>query len=138
MNKVMDDFFEKWEQETIEWFEEMKGIRKELGDYNFSKEYKTKLSKINMMLIRYHPIEETKGLAKSIREIVAEDMVNKKAKVYAKVTKKVGEIKEVNLYCGEDGTPNGTITGTNGTVRIDTIIAGGYNVQCLHYRVLVK
>lgn len=29
------------------------------------------------------------------------------------------------------------IQGENGKCKIETIYAGGYNIQCLHYRVLV-
>ncbi len=137
-NKVMDEFFARWERETVEWFARMKAEAKEMGAYEFAKENKYGISKANLELIRFHPMATIKGHAHSIEEIVRLDMESKKAKVYNKVTKKVGEITEVNLYCGEDGTPNGTVTGTNGTVMINTIVAGGYNIQCLHYRVLVK
>lgn len=65
-------------------------------------------------------------------------MAYKKESLMTKIKNKVGEVMELDLHCGEDGTPNGTVTGTKGTVRISTIMAGGYNVQCLHYRVLVK
>jgi len=137
-NKVMNEFFEKWEQETIKWFEEMKTKCQEIGNYKFSKEYKNSLSKQNMELIRFVPIDDIQGMPKGIKSIIAEDMEIKKATIYAKVINKVGNILEVNLHGGEDGTPNGTIKGENGMVTISTIVAGGYNVQCLHYRVLVK
>lgn len=33
---------------------------------------------------------------------------------------------------------NGVVKGTNGTAEVTTVRAGGYNIQRLHYRVLVK
>jgi len=137
-NKVMDEFFARWEKETVEWFARMKAEAKEVGAYQFAKENKYGISKANLELIRFHPMTATKGHAYSIEEIVRLDMESKKEKVYDKVTKKVGEITEVNLHCGEDGTPNGMVKGTEGAATIRTIVAGGYHIQCLHYRVLVK
>ena len=57
----------------------------------------------------------------------------------ARVNKAVGIILEAKaLYVGVNGELNGYIKGEDGTCKIETIYAGGYNIQCLHYRVLVK
>lgn len=40
-------------------------------------------------------------------------------------------------YNGNRGM-DGTIAGTKGTVGISTILAGGYNIQKLHYRTLIQ
>lgn len=51
----------------------------------------------------------------------------------------VGEILDCsNLYIGSNGSINGIVIGTNAKARVETITAGGYNIQCLHYRVLVN
>lgn len=51
----------------------------------------------------------------------------------------VGEIQDCsNLRIGGNGSINGIISGTNGKARMETIMAGGWNIQCLHYRVLVN
>ena len=51
----------------------------------------------------------------------------------------VGNIIDAsNLRVGDNGSINGVIIGDLGRAQIDTIFAGGYNVQRLHYRVLVN
>lgn len=56
----------------------------------------------------------------------------------AKVTKITGKITDAsNLRIGHSGDINGIIIGENGKARIETIYAGGYNIQCLHFRCLV-
>ena len=55
-----------------------------------------------------------------------------------KVTAITGDITDISeLYIGSDGSLNGKIFGETGAAKVETIVAGGYNIQCLHYRVLV-
>lgn len=50
----------------------------------------------------------------------------------------VGKITDAeNLTIGESGDLNGYIIGTNGTAKVNTIGAGGYNIQCYHFRTLI-
>ena len=51
--------------------------------------------------------------------------------------KKVGEITEWKLWFTSKAL-NGYVTGTKGSATIETIIAGGWNIQRRHNRVLVK
>ena len=49
-----------------------------------------------------------------------------------------GEIESVELKWGKGGNLNGTATGKDGRKwKIETVLAGGYNIQCLHLRTLV-
>lgn len=50
-------------------------------------------------------------------------------------TGNVLEVKYANI--ANNGEINGVVIGESGSAEIRTIIAGGYNIQCLHYRVLV-
>lgn len=51
----------------------------------------------------------------------------------------VGTITDAsNLYVGAKGDLNGYIIGTKGTAKVQTIGAGGYAVQCFHFRTLIN
>lgn len=69
-----------------------------------------------------------------------ESMVQDKKDTFIKrVESKSGKIIDMNgLTLGEDGSINGKVIGDKKTVEVTTVFAGGYNVQCLHFRVLVK
>ena len=66
------------------------------------------------------------------------EVLSKKKTLFARLEKKAGNVLNANLNIGVNGEINGTITGDIATVKIETIYAGGHNIQCLHYRVLVK
>lgn len=51
----------------------------------------------------------------------------------------VGQITDAsNLCIGDKGDLNGYIIGTKGTAKVETIGAGGYNIQCFHFRTLIN
>ena len=70
---------------------------------------------------------------------IKEEKRRKKLFIIYKVKEKIGKVTDTgNLYIGNDGNINGRIIGEKGTCYLETILAGGYNIQCLHYRVLIK
>lgn len=51
----------------------------------------------------------------------------------------VGQITDAsNLKVGAKADLNGFIIGTKGTAKVETIGAGGYNIQCFHFRTLIN
>lgn len=51
----------------------------------------------------------------------------------------VGQITDAsNLKIGAKADLNGYIIGTKGTAKVQTIGAGGYNIQCFHFRTLIN
>lgn len=55
-----------------------------------------------------------------------------------RATKYVGQFTDVDhLKIGSNGSINGYIEGTNGKAKVETIWAGGWNIQCRHFRVLI-
>jgi len=54
-----------------------------------------------------------------------------------RVRQAVGDILEWRDLRRSGHALNGTVIGTKGACRIETVAAGGYNIQCLHLRALV-
>lgn len=55
-----------------------------------------------------------------------------------RINKVVGTITDATgLYIGSNGEVNGIILGTEGKAKVETIGAGGYNIQCFHFRTLI-
>lgn len=88
----------------------------------------------------YHmkPVSYTVDENKLIKTI-AQEKLNKYYDLCNRITAEVGEIIDASgLSIGnQKGELNGIVKGTEGTARVETISAGGYNIQCFHYRVLV-
>ena len=61
-----------------------------------------------------------------------DDIINRTNAITGTITDASG------LRVGEKGELNGYIIGERGTAKVQTIGAGGYNIQCFHFRTLVK
>ena len=71
------------------------------------------------------------------RELDKETKVKYDSLVF-KIQETVGTIIDVSgLYIANNGQINGIIKGKKGNARVETIEAGGYNIQRFHYRTLV-
>lgn len=57
--------------------------------------------------------------------------------LYRRVTKKVGDIVDYHDLYLNGPAINGVVVGERGTTRLETIMAGGYNIQRLHLRVIL-
>ena len=68
---------------------------------------------------------------------LVKDITNKYFHLIDKVTKYTGEITDASGLYIQVGDLNGIIVGVKGKAHIQTIGAGGYNIQCFHYRELV-
>lgn len=84
-------------------------------------------------IVGYHIDEEL------LKKEVAKEKKNKYFDLVNRITKVVGTIVDAsNLSVGNQrGELNGIVSGIHGKARIETISAGGYNIQKFHYRVLV-
>lgn len=76
-------------------------------------------------------------------EKLERDLKNEYNRKYDFIIERTNEIVKVitdasGLYIGSKGDLNGYIIGTNGTAKVQTIGAGGYNIQCFHFRTLIN
>ena len=76
---------------------------------------------------------------KKLRNVLDREAEDKYDFIIARTEKIVGEITDAsNLSIGYKGDLNGRIDGTDGSAWVETIGAGGYNIQCFHFRTLIK
>ena len=147
MNEIKE-FIEQWKIRAINYYhkaiEDYKKEKEELySKYSFYDDefYKAKRELFDKysLIVRdlasgYSPQDREERLLK----IIETEAIRKEKALIARVNKEVGTIvKALSLNVGVDGELNGIIQGETGTCKIQTIYAGGYNVQCLHYRVLI-
>ena len=140
MYNELDVFLENWKKELLTWYEGMKiEYRKNPSTKKMLVKFPD-LSKTDLTIIRERPVYKTENLSQSIQELLDKDFSQKRSRLIAKIESKLeSEIEEVRLHCEKDGNFNGFIKDTKGNVVVvDSILAGGYNIQKLHYRVLVK
>ena len=60
-----------------------------------------------------------------------DDLINRANRICGTITDATG------LKVGEKGELNGLIIGERGKAWVETIGAGGYNIQCYHFRTLI-
>jgi hypothetical protein len=82
----------------------------------------------------YYVIDEEKLTKHLKREAEAkyDDIINRTNKIVGTIT------DATHLHIGVKGDLEGYIIGDYGKAHVQTIGAGGYNVQCFHFRTLVK
>lgn len=82
-------------------------------------------------------------ILRSINETLLKKSLEKEAQakyedLCNRITSVVGEIEDVSgLHIAHTGQLNGVVKGSLGSAKVETIGAGGYNIQCFHYRTLV-
>jgi hypothetical protein len=74
-----------------------------------------------------------------LEKIVSYDVKVKREMFIDKIMAVIGTIKDLSgLKIGANGELNGIAIGVKCNAKVETIIAGGYNIQCEHFRVLVN
>lgn len=76
---------------------------------------------------------------KWLENLLEEERKHKLFDLIHRINAVVGSITNAeHLRINEKGNLDGIITGESGKAKIETIGAGGYNIQCFHYRTLVN
>jgi len=104
--------------------------------YEDKKEYiRLHVSNDVLSLKDYSPENRKKALNKMLEN----EVIRKRIDLYKRCSAVVGVITDASrLYNGNNLSINGVVIGENCSANVRTIEAGGYNIQVLHYRVLVN
>ncbi len=151
LNEVFADMDAKVLEQSKEW---AKGRAQAIRDFKASDEYKELRGNAWALYGKLHAIAGGKtwynvfngNSAAIIEEFVTKNCAAIAAKRNASIAKKlekagVTEVVSEEFHHTNDGFNGVFVVETNAgrkTVRVETIYAGGYNIQCLHLRVLVK
>ena len=74
-----------------------------------------------------------------LNKMLNQEADNKYDFIIERTNRIVGQITDAsNLSIGNKGDLNGRIDGPNGSAWVETIGAGGYNIQCFHFSTLIK
>lgn len=163
--KAIEDFLLNWKekarayymkeaQEYIDEYQRYKDTLDKLsnGDslYQYTKEwqegYNKETKRFNAWK-RAHVSAVTERVTNAYRKeidtemletIIHQEKVRKADSLMRRVADMVGEVTDASgLYIADNLELNGTVVGTKGSATVTTIYAGGYNIQCLHFRVLI-
>ena len=140
-------FLNDWKTEMIAYtydrIEKAKEARNDIPDFR-SVSYKEFHKAILDWNEEYRDVRDylgrtDKDMAEKIEKDINRDADMKYDMIVTKTLKICGTITDAtHLTIGNNGELNGYIKGTDGNAWVDTIWAGGYNIQCLHFRTLIK
>lgn len=91
---------------------------------------------------KWHHVTQFDHGAKTWEENLEKDLEIEKNRKYDDIIERtneiVGKIEDVSfLKINEKGNLDGYIEGSRGKAEVHTIGAGGYNIQCFHFRTLI-
>lgn len=162
---AITEFLDNWEQRMIEYYKDQYkeyGIayekrRRDIkayqdwrysdAGYNATKEERDKRSdQENKARKKFrddwmHVTQFNHG-SKSWEETMIDDLRAEKIRKYDDIIRRtneaIGQITDAGgLKVGKAGDLNGYLKGIRGRVSVETIGAGGYNIQCYHFRTLI-
>lgn len=125
MRLLQMQLVENWNDWDIQRRDKLKYEYNNLGYREFSKKYKRSqyefMSKTNEDIDR----ENNRDAADAVIDL------------YNRVNEITGEVLDWSHITCSGGGLNGVVIGKEGRAKVETIIAGGHNIQRLHIRVLV-
>lgn len=126
--RLQNELENSWNKNSFYWRDLYRSEYKKMDYKQFVTEYGYHAYKE-----RYLTDEQIKRKNKVAAQSYIIDLVNR-------VKAKVGTITDYSgIQLDSNGKSlNGTVKGTNGSAYVETIIAGGWNIQRLHLRTLVK
>lgn len=150
------NFLNKWADRVFDWYcTEFANYQVAFADYKMKiekledrytvsresyKEYKETKKKFDSRWNFLYPYIDSKRkldtekIHKELeqdKKVKYDDIVNRAIKICGTITDATG------LSVGAKGELNGLVIGDRGRAYIETIGAGGYNIQCFHFRTLI-
>lgn len=135
----------KFSRSYAEWYNTNYSLRGTEEDKQKRNEQKQMQAEFNDRWSHYFPylIRDDQGNHQLDLVKLQKDLVNEANRKYDFIIERtnaiVGQITDASeLTIGDKDDLNGYIIGTKGIAKVQTIGAGGYNIQCFHFRTLIN
>lgn len=144
--EILNKYYEI-DSELCDWHNNKRLIMKEKGisEQEWKDHYWELRQKVSRIKSDIHPITlevvHSNGYGKpktvdedKLEEILMKDCKNRYLKLVQEVTKYTGVITDATGLYMMAGELNGIIVGERGKAKVQTFSAGGWHIQCFHYR----
>jgi len=141
---AVEEFLAHWKEEAKKFYISEVGkvddFKKTVSDLKWNERNKALMNRFGGMVLNlyggYHSPDE---LEKKLEILLTGEVKARREDLFGRCSVVTGVILDASrLHIGDNGSINGVVIGENGNAKVETIIAGGYNIQILHYRVLVS
>lgn len=130
-HEAIVEFLEHIYDEDVKWYERLKADYQEKG-------YEGYIEMLRRDEITKTAFDFARMTSQDAKKIFKHDIEVRYAKLVHVATKKVGTVIKIDVERNWNQGFDGLVTGENGTCRLWTVLAGGFNIQRLHYRTLCK
>lgn len=119
------------------YYRELTPEEKKLPRYRY--EYRVKVREGEWEYLRHYFLATYEESVAKLQKELAEEADRKYDFIVERATAITGKITDASgLKVGAKDDLNGYIIGERGTAKVQTIGAGGYNIQCFHFRTLIN
>lgn len=140
---AIEEFLDTWKLNAYDFFvkevDAVKPFVDSISSYTWSDKQSKLKERFHGFTLELASIRNSSDRLSRLNSFLDREVDSKRLDFFSRCDGIVGNIIDAsNLRVGDNGSINGVIIGDLGRAQIDTIFAGGYNVQRLHYRVLVN
>ena len=147
--KTINDFFNNIAQQEIQYYTDARQQRfTELAELNtqeltqrerFHAKQNIERKYRDLELYYQLPIESDEIFNSNMVKLTTESIEKRKQQFIKKIETKGGQIIDATeLHIGFNGMVNGLVKCENKTLEVNTVPAGGHNIQRFHFRTLIK